>query len=385
MIHLAVSAPGKVILTGEHAVVYGKTALAASLDLRTTAELTELPDFSNSTNIKIEFPNINLFVNIPFQIYKSYFSSNNFNFDFSTNSDRLHRQVEEFLPLSGVLVTPQQKLSLQALFYLLVYIAHEERINVKPFRLHLFTQLTINSGLGSSASFAVCLAACFLRWSRLQKNIIIGFEKNDLENISKYALSCEKIMHGEPSGIDNSVCTYGSIIEFRRDEPVNVLSEIPSMEILLVDSKIMRNTRDQITRVMELKQSFPEIVKSILNGIDDVSKAVLEEINVICNINLDHPEPLLVEHNKLGTLIHMNQGLLSALGVSHPKLDIICSIAQYHSLYGKLTGAGGGGYAFILLPPNILEEVVASVTEQLIAEGFNVTRTKLGTTGVKIE
>lgn len=81
----------------------------------------------------------------------------------------------------------------------------------------------------------------------------------------------------------------------------------------------------------------------------------------------------------------MNQGLLSALGVSHPKLDIICSIAQYHSLYGKLTGAGGGGYAFILLPPNILEEVVAIITKQLIAEGFNVIRTKLGTNGVKIE
>lgn len=300
MIHLAVSAPGKVILTGEHAVVYGKTALAASLDLRTTAELTELPDSSDSTNIKIEFPNINLFVNIPFQIYKSYFSSDNFNFDFNTNTDRLHRQVEEFLPLSGVLVTPQQKLSLQAFFYLLVYIAHKERINVKPFCLHLFTQLTINSGLGSSASFAVCLAACFLRWSRLQKNIINDFEKDDLENISKYALSCEKIMHGEPSGIDNSVCTYGSIIEFRRDEPVNILSEISSMEILLVDSKIMRNTRDQITRVIELKQLFPEIVKSILNGIDDVSKAVLEEISVIRNINLNHREPLLVEHNKLG-------------------------------------------------------------------------------------
>lgn len=81
----------------------------------------------------------------------------------------------------------------------------------------------------------------------------------------------------------------------------------------------------------------------------------------------------------------MNQGLLNALNVSHPMLEIICAMAWTHSYAGKLTGAGGGGYAYILLPSNTDNKSIKDLTEQLEEKGFHVTMTSLGGSGVKIE
>lgn len=81
----------------------------------------------------------------------------------------------------------------------------------------------------------------------------------------------------------------------------------------------------------------------------------------------------------------MNQGLLNALSVSHPQLEIICAMAWMHSYAGKLTGAGGGGYAYILLPPDTNSKSIKVLTEQLEEKDFHVTMTSLGGSGVKID
>lgn len=81
----------------------------------------------------------------------------------------------------------------------------------------------------------------------------------------------------------------------------------------------------------------------------------------------------------------MNQGLLSTLDVSHSKLDIICSVARNYSFAGKLTGAGGGGYAYILLLPDTESELITHLSELLEKERFSVRTTSLGCNGVTIE
>lgn len=297
MIQFHISAPGKIILHGEHAVVYGKTALAASLNLRTKLRFEE----RNCDRIQINFPNIHMSLDVPLDVLLEYFEPS---YPFNENTNRLLDQVEQFVKLkkgfsgeyNGI---NEQVLSLQAILYLLVYIAYEEKMQIKPFSVHLSTELMINAGLGSSASFAVCLSACFFHWARRQKSDVHHtFNENDLEKISKYALSCERIMHGSPSGIDNSVCTYGSIIEFRRGEPVNVLSNMPSLNILLVSSNVSRNTKDLVERVAERRRSYPAIIDSIFDSIDAVSKAAVQVLGEIHDIQTTNDADLLQSQYK---------------------------------------------------------------------------------------
>lgn len=79
----------------------------------------------------------------------------------------------------------------------------------------------------------------------------------------------------------------------------------------------------------------------------------------------------------------MNHSLLQALGVSHPSLDGIVQISKEHSLVGKLTGAGGGGFAIVLVPTG-KEGALALLKEKLISCGFGVHDVELGGPGVQL-
>lgn len=81
----------------------------------------------------------------------------------------------------------------------------------------------------------------------------------------------------------------------------------------------------------------------------------------------------------------INQNLLATLNVSHPKLDQICATIKEFGLHGKLTGAGGGGYAFALIPPYFDETNLNSLKNRLILDGFDALVTDLGGPGVAVD
>ncbi|XP_031828553.1 mevalonate kinase [Nomia melanderi] len=380
MIQFKVSAPGKVILYGEHAVVYGRTAIAASLGLRTIADFSELPEIEQL--IKICFPKVNLFINVPLQQVQDFLLTNK-NLKCTENYEEFYNKIKEFVGAIGYFHV-KQKLSLEVLFYLLIYIIQNNELNIKAFQIQLNTELSISSGLGSSASFAVCIAACFLHWSHLQKNISKTFDISDLEIISKYALSSERIMHGTPSGIDNSICTYGSIIEYKKDNYIKTIGVTQIMKILLVDTRVSRSTKALVEKLAELKYMYPVIIDLIMDSIDHIAITAIKVIQKINNPANTDNETLFEGYRQLMTLINMNQGLLTTCQVSHPSLDRICAEAQNYALAAKLTGAGGGGYAYILLLPDTQPETIASISRKLIADGFPVTLTTLGGAGVQI-
>ena len=83
-------------------------------------------------------------------------------------------------------------------------------------------------------------------------------------------------------------------------------------------------------------------------------------------------------------LIDVNQGLLSSLGVSHPKLEQIIGITAKHGLHSKLTGAGGGGFAFALISPFHKEKSVQNAKLELENNEFQSWDTNLAGEGVKI-
>lgn len=297
-----VSAPGKVILFGEHAVVYEKLAVAASLDQRVMLEFTELPDDEQTERmVEISLPKINLSLSVPLQKIKDFFFS--FSFDYrSGDHGLLYDKVRQFVATTIGRATSQQTLSLEAFFYSLVLVSYEEQIVLKPFRVHLDTQLSIGSGLGSSASFSVCLAACFIHWSRLQKGIVRtykDFDAFDLTQISHYALNCERIMHGNPSGIDTCVCTYGSIVKFRKGSLMEPMANSPSLRILLVDTQVQRSTKALVQMMMELKTKYSAIIDPIMFSIEGISYAGLQTIGEIHDLSGGHGESLLLKYKEL--------------------------------------------------------------------------------------
>lgn len=83
-------------------------------------------------------------------------------------------------------------------------------------------------------------------------------------------------------------------------------------------------------------------------------------------------------------LIDTNQGLLASLGVSHPALDKIISICAREKMHAKLTGAGGGGFAFALITPWHTEAQITQVKSQLEQERFVCWETNLAGDGVKV-
>ncbi|XP_018306322.1 mevalonate kinase-like [Mycetomoellerius zeteki] len=344
MYRFKVSAPGTMLLCGQR----NKTCVAAGLDMRTVLTFSSFPtkvvrrDF-----IEINFSSIQLHMKIPLRIFLLYFY--NKNYDYADKRCMLLRTVKNFITfLTGFPGNYEpsnhaHQLSLQAFFFLLVSISYKKGIIIKSsFIVILSTELPIGEGLGSSASFVVCLAACFWRWSLLQKGKVrYRFKSKDLIYISEYAYICDNIVFNSSTIIDIIISTYGMIKVFKGDTlRSNDFPDVPSMKILLVFS----NVSQKIDRSMEtkVKEHSCSSVDFILNSMETISIKI----------------------------IHMNQGLLRALGTSHPSLDIICGIARDFSLGGKIAATGGGGYAFILLLPNNSDEYIQDLIKMFESHNF---------------
>ncbi|XP_066600603.1 mevalonate kinase [Prorops nasuta] len=379
MVKFQVSAPGKVILYGEHAVVYGKTAIAASLNLRTNLEFRELP--LQQQVVTIALHNLNLYEKIPLANLKDFLSMHsNLN---AGDHDAMYNSVKQFVHSLGH-TNLHQKLSLESIVYSLAHTCQMEQLELKPFEMHITSDLSIGAGLGSSAAFAVCLSACFLHWSRLQKCKAVNVcDHTDLQKISNYAFNCERIIHGTPSGIDNSVCTFGAIVEFSKSEGLQPIFSAYSMKILLVDTRVQRNTKQLVEKLYALKQKYPNVINQILDAIDSIAKYAVVILKKIRDMPEDSPE-FKQDYEELMKLINLNHGLLSTCEVSHHSLDGICCHAKNYGYAAKLTGAGGGGYAYILLRPDTQSEDISRMSHKLVADGYNISLTALGCPGVQI-
>ncbi|CAH0548749.1 unnamed protein product, partial [Brassicogethes aeneus] len=404
-LNISASAPGKVILYGEHAVVYGKLALAASLGLRTKAYLQEnckaLED--NCINLELKSFNINTQLGVKVFLEESDFTyeKNAFSWDLPEliNQKVLEQKIDTYLQTLDILKSLDNNsplyLSLKTFLFLTTGILGSLDIKIPTLDVQINSELTISAGTGSSASYAVTLAALLVHYARLKsrgKNNVSkngykaynfgdfddkSFDHEDLEIISKWGLHAEKIIHGTPSGIDNTICTFGSMVEFRKGAPLKLLKINKNLKILLVNSKIPRNTKKMVAGVADLCQNQQNITCHILDAIEEVSKNFIRYVSQ----NNDNDDNL---YQRFFELCDLNHNLLSALGVSHVKLEKIRKICLKHGLHGKLTGAGGGGYFFTFIPPKYAQGTLETLIQILHNKGFDANIVELGGTGVEI-
>jgi mevalonate kinase len=315
------SAPGKCILFGEHAVVYGYPAIAAAISLRSTCIIEELSE----NKIKI--------------VLKNY----NENFEF----EDLNALYEK---------TPPQ---LEQIKYLLKVISQKYNIRIEKAKLTIFSELFPSSGLGSSASVAVALIMAFNVYFSLQ------LEKKD---ISQYAFEMEKIIHGTPSGIDNTICTFGNLIFFEESK-FRYLNAPHDFNILVTYTNIDRDTKFAIEQLRKLKNDESLFCDFIFDKIKFYTQ--LGELELSQN-NL----------KEVGNLMNINQKLLAALNLSNDTINEIVSIANENGAYGsKLTGAGLGGCVISIGNQDILEKI----SEILNKRGYNSLIANIDKEGVIIE
>ncbi|XP_045172261.2 mevalonate kinase-like [Mercenaria mercenaria] len=374
-----ISAPGKVILHGEHAVVYGKSAIAASLNLRSYVHLLRKDD----GEITVELPAVGLKQSWSIKQLQDIARHDKVDIQNpSTQNDELLRTIKE------ALCKDLEDTKLQAsLTFLYLYITICGSASILPsVSVKITSKLPVGAGLGSSASFSVCLAAALLL---LQGHItapvkgdkeLKQWKEEDLDLINKWAIQGERIIHGTPSGIDNSVATYGGAIKFQAGK-ITKLNKIPRLRILLTSTDVPRSTKVLVANVRERHNRLSDVMQHVM----DATEAVTEQCErLLETMATESQTSIESEYTSLEELIDINQHLLEAMGVSHVTLDKICHVTSKYKLHSKLTGAGGGGCAFTLLRPDTEHSMLNDVVKELEAEGFNCFETEVGSYGVMV-
>lgn len=387
------SAPGKVIVYGEHAVVHGKAAMAAAISLRSYLLVTTLS--KSQRTISLRFPDIDLSHTwnidaLPWSTF-SHPSKKKMYFDLVTalDPDLVEAMQPHLSDVSPKAIGEHRKIhqaAASAFLYLFLSLGNQ----AFPGSVYaLRSTLPIGAGLGSSASISVCLSSALL----LQIRTLAGPHPDQpsqeaelqIERINRWAFVAEMCIHGNPSGVDNTVSTGGKAVLFKREDytrPPKVLSlrNFPELPLLLVNTKQARSTATEVAKVGALKESLPIITEAILNTIDAVTESAY---NLITSPTFNKEDPHTAE--TLGKLINVNHGQLVSLGVSHPRLERIRELVDLVGVgWTKLTGAGGGGSTITLLKADASPKALNELAEKLDAEDFERFETTLGGDGVGV-
>jgi mevalonate kinase len=306
-------APGKIIICGEHFVVYGATALAAAINRGTTAEAEPSPTTT---------------------IYSK---------DFGIQADLSTNTIPEKLkPLAAAITAVKEHLG--------------EKRGV---RLTIRSDLPPGSGLGSSSSSAVAAVAA--------SALALG-HRLPLEDVIKLAMSAERIVHKNPSGIDVQVSARGGLLLFTKGsqpEPVELKKEV---KFVIASTGVERDTGEMVERVRVWREQNPSLFNSLVESATVLSRCCAEALS-------------LGDLKRVGAILNFFHTTLSWLGVSIKEIEQIvkAALSTPAALGAKLTGAGGGGSVIILCSEGGAEEVVKSVSK-VASETFI---TPLPNSGVK--
>jgi len=277
---------GKIILLGEHAVVYGRHAIATPVPLAIQAHVQRGGD-----GVELIIPRWGV-------------------------EQRLHTTADKQHSFEKSLALIFRTLGLER----------------ESMRVEIFPNVPRAMGLGGSAAIAVATIRA------LDRCFELGL---DDERVNELAFECEKIAHGTPSGIDNTLSVYGQTMLFRSGEsPLRKIIKVEKAVQLVVGiSGIESLTAATVARVRKAREAHPELYEKIF---DQIESLVLEGVDALVRHKLE----------TLGELMNVCQGLLNAMQVSSWELEEMIQIARRHGALGaKLTGGGGGGSIIALCPP----------------------------------
>ncbi|MGE5074077.1 MAG: mevalonate kinase [Anaerolineae bacterium] len=298
------SAPGKVILFGEHAVVYGRPALAVPVtQVQATVEMWP----SEYRGVWIEAPSIRLKAEL--------------------------RTLEVDHPMA---------ITLRTLFSSL------EVDPVPNLNIRILSTIPVASGLGSGAAVSVALIRAMCSYMR---------RSISSDEVNKIAFRMEKLYHGTPSGIDNTVITYAKPVYFVRGKPIETFKPRHAFTLIIGDTGVSAPTKEAVADLHKLweedRRTWEEVFSEVGMIVNDARHAI--------------------EYGKLrelGELMDRNHALLQQMTVSSPELDRLVEAARGAGALGaKLSGGGRGGNMIALADPSLPDKKLTSMQQSLLLAG----------------
>jgi mevalonate kinase len=304
------SAPAKVILFGEHFVVYGGPAILAAINRRTTARA------QRRTDDKV--------------VIRS---------DIGACAEYTGARMTRGGSSAGAILDPINDAAARVL-----------RANGKDtgVQIDMTSKIPLGMGLGSSAASCVsCIAA-----------VDSLFGSHGKKWICEMAIESERMIHKNSSGADCYISTFGGIMRYSRDSGYRSLKVGKNLNLVVSSTGISHSTGDLVESVRKFREANPVVFNDLGKQARDICGAATRAL----------PEGNLP---KLGQLMTENQALLKKIGVSHKKAeDLIDLSIRGGALGAKITGAGGGGAVIALAPSRKEGRKIASLIAKAGYESF---------------
>ena len=292
------AACGKIILLGEHAVVYGRPAVALPIPLAVEAAVRKAGD-----GITVVIPRWGL-------------------------EQRVRANAQG---LAGILAR----------------LLGELKLDREDMTIEVFPHVPKAMGLGGSSALAVAIARAL--------SAAYDLNLSDAE-VNAFAYECEKAAHGTPSGVDNTVSTYGLPLFYQRkiDHPQSDRPEFRELklgqplELVIGMTGKESLTAHTVAQVRAAWEQNPGRYEAVFDQIAQLTYAGSEALET-------------GKLNELGELMNLCHGYLNALQLSTPELEDLVHIARNSGAVGaKLTGGGGGG-SIVALCPDTQDQVARAL------------------------
>lgn len=291
---------GKVILFGEHFVVYGLPAIASAIGDKTIAKIEKTKKFE----LVDRRPAIDG--------YKV------------TKKDEMERSMK--LILDFMKIDPQKT----------------------PVRITLSGNLFCASGIGASAAMATSIARAFSEY--------LSLDLND-EEVNRISYEGEKGSAGTPSGIDNTCATFGGLLWFEKnlkggENKIELIKAKKPVEIVLGNTGISQETKLVVEDIRKAKEADPKKYEKIFSA---YMKIVNEARNVLESGDIERLGRLMDENHRL-----LKEMKLSCKEAE----EIINIAKKNGAAGAKITGTGRGGYVIILTPGRAAQDKVAKAIKK---------------------
>ncbi len=320
MSHGKASAPAKVILFGEHFVVYGNPAILAAINKRISVDARTIIQDEKKIVIRSDIG-----------VAGEYHSNGEFN---ALEGGSKAKAVLD--PLYGAV---RQVLSIR----------NKKNIGIE---IYISSMVPPGIGLGSSAASSVAIVAA----------VDSLFQKNpSRQKICELAIESERLIHKRTSGADCYVSTFGGLMQYYgNSKSFKSIEAKGSLSLVVASTGIKHSTSDLVAGVKKFKDTNRILFECLSKQASDIC---LQACTAIESGKCD----------KIGELMNENQIILQRIGISHHKVrDIIDICSKAGAIGAKITGAGGGGAVIALAASRQESTKIASHIKAAGYQSFEV-------------